>query len=208
MNIDIDTLDLAPAAAPKAQGLPASPKQQKFILSLLSERETTGTAYAGWEPDWTKSSVSSAKLVIIYLVTLPYKKAAASSEPGVSVDGLDLTVLAQYACQGIVRFGVPGGDTRLKVQVSIVASGRWAGWVFVKDAAVYGEGQRYGKQQPGRTYEGHIQESLRAILADPKAAMKRYAELTDTCGRCGLPLEDEKSVARGVGPICAGKMGW
>jgi len=116
--------------------------------------------------------------------------------------GLDLSGLPSG------RYAVPGGDTRLKLEIDNVERGNWAGWVFVKDAAEYGSGERYGKQAPGRTYAGRLVEQLTAILADPRAAAERYGQLTGTCGLCSRPLEDEASVARGIGPVCAKKHGW
>lgn len=111
-------------------------------------------------------------------------------------EGLDLAKLPEG------RYGVPGGDTRLKVQVDRPSEGRWAGYVFIRDAAVYGQGRRYGSQRPGRLYEGDITDELRAILADVPAARARYGALTNQCSRCNRPLEDSDSVARGLGPYC------
>ena len=103
------------------------------------------------------------------------------------------------------RYAVPGGTSRLKVEIDVVEKGKWAGWVFVKDAAVYGEGQRYGRQKPGQTYEGKIEKELRIIAADPVAASAAYGRLTDRCGFCNRPLEAKKSVARAIGPDCYAK---
>ena len=111
---------------------------------------------------------------------------------------------------------MPGMDTRLKVQIDNLNDGlrpprsrskgsRWDGHIFVKDAAVYGNGNRYGKQAPGQFYVGDIEDELRAIAADPAAAAAKYGHLTETCGRCGAPLEDEDSVERGIGPVCFAK---
>lgn len=105
-------------------------------------------------------------------------------------------------------YAVPGGDTRLKVRIDNVTSGKWTGWVFVKDGAEYGQGRKYGSQKPGQQYRGDIVDALQAIAADPAEAMAAYGRLTGTCGRCSRPLEDEVSVARGIGPVCATKMGW
>lgn len=113
--------------------------------------------------------------------------------------GLDLSTIPSG------RYAVPGGDTRLKVRIDGVAGGKWDGWVFVKDAAEYGQGQRYGSQRPGEMYRGKIEDALRAIAADPKAAMAAYGHLTGTCGVCGRHLEDETSIANGIGPVCAAK---
>jgi|GEM_PF-809412 len=105
-------------------------------------------------------------------------------------------------------YAVPQGDSRLKVRISRGRQGgKWAGTIFVEDAAVYGQRQRYGMQRLEETYQGGIADPLRAILADPFEASKEYGRLTSTCGVCGKALEDEISVANGIGPICAGKFG-
>lgn len=106
-------------------------------------------------------------------------------------------------------YAVPGGDTRLKVRIARgKKAGKWAGVIFVDDGAVYGQRQNYGRQLVGQTYRGAIQEELRKIAADPRAAMAAYGHLVGRCGRCGRPLEDEVSVAQGIGPVCIQKMGW
>lgn len=124
---------------------------------------------------------------------------SAPAQAPVDEDPLDLSKVPS----GL--YAVPGADSRLKVQIDNVRKGKWDGWVFVKDAAVYGEGRRYGSQKPGAYYRGQIEAALRVIAADPQAASAAYGHLTSTCGRCGRPLEDEESVARGIGPVCNGK---
>ena len=117
-----------------------------------------------------------------------------------AASGIDLSELVAG------RYAVPGGDTRLKVKISKGRDGtRWAGYVFVTDGAYHGQGGRYGIQRPGQNYEGDIADQLRAILADPFEASKEYGRLTSTCGVCGAPLENEQSVAAGIGPICANR---
>lgn len=103
-------------------------------------------------------------------------------------------------------YAVPNGETRLKVRVKRPGQhSNWHGFIFVDDGAAYGQGQRYGKQAPGRMYEGKIKEQLRAILANPYEAATAYGKLTGTCCVCGRHLEDEVSVREGIGPICAGR---
>lgn len=115
--------------------------------------------------------------------------------------GLDISALPA----GL--FAVPGGDTRLKVRVDRPDSGKWAGFVFVKDAAVYGAGRRYGMARPDGKYRGDIQDALTAIMADVAGARKAYGDLTGRCAICNRQLEDETSVAYGIGPVCREKVG-
>lgn len=126
--------------------------------------------------------------------------AAASYVP--DPNALDITKLPSG------MYAVPGGDTRLKIRVSRPKdTSKWAGFIFVDDGAEYGSRQKYGRQAPGKSYTGMVQDQLRAILADPMAASAAYGRLVGACGVCGRKLEDEESVARGIGPICAGKFG-
>jgi hypothetical protein len=113
---------------------------------------------------------------------------------------LDLTPLLKG------YYAVPDGDTRLKVAIRRPGkNSRWHGWTFVDDGAAYGSRKTYGKQGPGELYKGGIQSALQAIMEDPKGAMIAYGKLTGTCGVCGRILEDEDSVAAGIGPVCAAK---
>lgn len=104
-------------------------------------------------------------------------------------------------------YSVPHGQTRLKVCIKR-GTGKWQGWIFVSDGAEYGQGTRYGSQRPGETYKGQIFDQLLAISRDAVAASAAYGRLTGTCGVCGRKLEDKDSVARGIGPICAERLGW
>lgn len=104
-------------------------------------------------------------------------------------------------------YAVPNGNTRLKVQINKPGPNRkWHGWVFVNDGAAYGQQTKYGAQRPGQFYSGDIEEQLKAIVADPIAAIAAYGHLTGSCGICGRKLEDETSVERGIGPICYAKL--
>jgi hypothetical protein len=126
-------------------------------------------------------------------------KTAARQEEKAADTGIDLSPIPSGT------YAVPGGDTRLKVRINHVEKGKWAGYTFVDDGAEYGQRKNYGRQEPGGTYRGDIQEALTAILADPAGAAAAYGRLTGRCAICGRALEDEDSVARGIGPICAGK---
>ena len=120
----------------------------------------------------------------------------------VAEDAIDLSDLRSG------KYAVPGGDTRLKLRISrSKGNGSTpAGTIFVSDDAEYGSRKNYGRQDVDGLYRGEVKDALRAILADPKAAMVAYGQLVGVCGNCGRRLEDEESVRAGIGPICA--QGW
>lgn len=198
-----------PAAARPAANV-ASEKQMAFITILMDQRNLTGDPTAILFPSDNGASRRDGQLtkreasqLIDLLKGLPIvAQPEALSTEVAPITGLDLTGLPTG------HYAAPGGDTRLKVHVSAPQKGKWAGWVFVTDGAEYGSQQRYGSQRPGAAYKGSIEDQLRAIITDPQAAMAAYGHLTSTCGACGRTLEDEASVARGIGPVCATKMGW
>lgn len=134
-------------------------------------------------------------------ITCPdIKTPEVSTEPTTSapMSGLDLTELPSG------YYAVPGGDTRLKLRISRGKDGsKWGGYIFVTDGAEYGQQKRYGMQRPGQSYSGQVMAELEAIVADPKGAMAAYGHLVGRCGRCNRVLEDETSIANGIGPICA-----
>ena len=84
-------------------------------------------------------------------------------------------------------------------KVDCPTEGRWAGYVFVKQMASDTEYPVRG------TRRGVV---LDAIAVDPQAASVRYGREIGACGVCGRTLTDEDSRARGIGPVCADKMGW
>jgi hypothetical protein len=130
-------------------------------------------------------------------------KAAARAEKASRPEtGIDLTPIPSG------YYAVPEGTTRLKVRINHVEKGRWAGYTFVDDGAEYGNRRNYGRQAPDGTYQGDIADALKAIAADPEAASTAYGKLVGRCGICNRQLEDAESIERGIGPVCAGKVGW
>lgn len=76
--------------------------------------------------------------------------------------------------------------------------GRWKGYVFVKVQA--SDDLHPIKEKAAR------EAVLDKIAKNPRKAMLRYGQELGKCGHCGRTLTDEESRARGIGPICAGKV--
>lgn len=189
----------------------ASDKQIAFITSLLADRDRSNERHAA-ECETIEMLIETGQMSrraaspsIDLLKSIPRKRAEAEADAPVA--GLDIRPLERFTTRGVVRFALPGvtnnsESSRLKVSIRF----RRNGMIYVDDAAAYGAGRNYGRQAPGSAYRGDIVEALEAILADPYGALKAYAAITDRCGICNLPLEDEQSVERGVGPVCWQKM--
>lgn len=207
---DVATAMAAAVSLTDALGAVRTYKPADPIVARL-QALLAGTTATAWERDFCTSILAqvqagkslSEKQQATVTRVLDGKPKAAST--------LDLTPLKAYGTRNskgttVARFGVPCGDTRLKIQIEWPEGGKWDGHAFVKDAAVYGQGNRYGSQRPGQSYSGQVTEALAAIIADPLAALARYGSLTNHCGVCGLPLEKDVSVERGIGPKCWAKV--
>jgi hypothetical protein len=86
-------------------------------------------------------------------------------------------------------------------KVDAPKSGRWAGYTFVKQ---YASDDEHAIRSTDRR-----ERILRQITEDGvDKAMLRYGREIGRCGHCNRTLTDEVSRARGIGPVCASKMGY
>jgi hypothetical protein len=180
----------------------ASDKQTGYILSLLEQRQVPDNMTADLRKRIEAKILLSkdASNAIDTLLDLPRKQQPV--EEVTDTGSLDLSTLPSG------RYAVPGGDTRLKIRVDNLvldssSNPKWNDWIFVKDAAEHGAGKRYGMQRPGQKYQGDVEDALRSIMDDPKAAAVAYGQLVGKCAICNRTLEDADSIAAGIGPICA-----
>lgn len=85
--------------------------------------------------------------------------------------------------------------------------GRWEGYTFVKRlVASGGFGDDLSEQRLTFKVTRTILE--RIIEAGIEESMARYGHELGVCGACGRTLTDEESIARGIGPVCAGRLGF
>lgn len=87
-----------------------------------------------------------------------------------------------------------------------------AGAIYVKRGRGY-EGLYLGKVLGGQFHRSRdcdtvTADAVLATLADPHAAAVTHGKQWGTCAVCNRALTDADSVARGIGPVCAERMGW
>lgn len=80
---------------------------------------------------------------------------------------------------------------------------RWEGMTFVR--LLVGSPGNLREHRVGRPAANSILAKI--AEAGPVEAMARFGHELGICGRCASPLTDPESIARGIGPVCAGKMG-
>ena len=181
-------------------------KQRAFIASLFDSREITADVnrFTGHIMGGKKlalySKSEASKLIGLLLACKPL--ARVSKPVSKPASGLDLSPVPAG------RYAVPGEDGKLRfVIIDKPENGNWKGWAFAKVQAS-DDLHKLGSQKPGSSYTGKAPELLKAILANPSEASKRYGHEIGKCGVCGRTLTDEVSRANGIGPICAEKYGW
>lgn len=168
-------------------------RQMAYIRRLMGERDLANDARdrLAARLDENDLATGEASQVIDWLLAQPVLPVTGGSADR---SGLDLTTLSSG------RYAV--GDVLFRISnIDAEDGGKWAGWVFVANGSEYVD-ERFGSQRPGGTYRGMNADLLAVILDDPLAAMAHYGHITDHCGVCGRRLEDEESVARGIGPVC------
>lgn len=99
------------------------------------------------------------------------------------------------------RYAIEMDGTLKFYVVDRPTEGHWAGYTFVK------------VQASDETFPIKNRAMRQAILdrideVGVEEAMLRYGREIGRCGHCGRTLTNEESRARGIGPVCAGKMGF
>jgi hypothetical protein len=177
---------------------PATDKQAAFLRSLVAERFAAGTTVNGASLDqFTESVIAQGKTrvsaAIEKLLAMPKLAAPKAETPKAPTTKANVPA-GRYAVTGEA-----GQTVFVKVDEG---KGKWDGYTFV--SLLIGS--------PGHLREQRLDRNAsRALLAkvavDPEAACIRFGHELETCGRCGSPLTNAESRARGIGPDCAEK-GW
>jgi hypothetical protein len=88
------------------------------------------------------------------------------------------------------------------------ATSKNPGALYVKQGEQYLGKVAGGKFFAARECTAEQQNRVLAFIADPAKAAKLYGVETGVCCICNAALTTEESMSRGMGPVCAEKMGW
>lgn len=167
------------------------------VLATMRENAASDSAYL-----WAPLTRRGASALIEWLRTLPRLNKT-------------IETLGQWEQDerrnDVASIDVPAGRYALDTQVHAVngtafykvdrpETGRWAGYVFVKQ--IIGSDEQKLSMKQGRA----ILARIAAVGAE--AASARYGHEIGECGICGRQLTNDESRARGIGPVCAAKAGW
>lgn len=87
------------------------------------------------------------------------------------------------------------------------ASSRNPGAIYVKEDGTYLGKIANGRFHKVRECSEDQARRIAEVARDPSEAARAYGLRTGSCSICGRELTNAESRARGIGPICAGRMG-
>lgn len=181
-----------------------------YIRSYI-ERVQRGEVYRPWglildlvaKPQWdTKYFRLTDRQVEVLLDAKKRDEQYAKERAERKASGIDLNVLPA----GTTHYAVDNFDGEVTfLKVDRVTTGKWAGWVFVKQVLGGGSEHPLGKQRPGDSYTGTFERLIRKVLENPLEAARRYGLELGICSDCGRTLTNAESREYGIGPVCRGK---
>lgn len=159
---------------------------------------------------WKPLTVRGASALIDWLGSLPWAGATSAVEETNVAKAKDAVRNARTGDRPSAE-EVPAGRYAIETaegatnalafyKVDRPTEGRWAGYVFVKLIVSDDE------QRMSRAAGDAILRKIAEVGAE--AASARYGHEIGSCGICGRTLTNDESRERGIGPVCAEKMGW
>lgn len=165
--------------APRTNTNPATPKQISYIRALVAERYTPAEQVKYLEfLDAGVLQISRASEIIDILKALP--KINHTTEAYAPNEDVEVGL---YLVDGVAY----------KVKRAVYGSGLLYACPWSEEL------QGFGDKEVG---------AIRKIRADHRMTAEQagpYGLAMSACAHCGRDLTDEESIARGLGPICAGK---
>lgn len=194
--------------AATAYATPATAPQMNFLRSLTTDRDATAldrndlatldylARFVNGEP----LAKDEASILIGALKRCPWRPRT----PKTTTTAPVAAAPRERVEDGMYR--TPDG-TIYKVQFAVHGSGRRyakrlvvdQAWERAADGAVIREGRSHFDYEAGAI--DRLTSAMRMTLDEAKA----FGALYGTCCQCGRTLTDEKSIAAGIGPVCAGK---
>lgn len=194
---DLDPAEQATPAFPEEKD--ATEKQLGFIRSLLDERELTEEQLSDAQ-EQLEAGIAKAQASewISRLLEKPKKSKPVK----------DSSTYSPLPDVPAGRYAVTGEDgTTDFYKVDRPTDGRWKGYTFVKLLVAHGGfGDDLDEQRVA--FKATRTVLQRVLDAGIRESMERYGKAIGRCGHCGRNLTDNESIERGIGPVCAGKMGW
>ena len=177
--------------------LPATERQLKYLRDLAVERDIPEDACAEILKRVDEGAVTKSR-ASDFIQRLLDKPKAPQSLPATGFERpADPSAMPDVPAG---RYAIREDEVTKFYKVDRPDEGRWAGYTFL------------AVQASDDLHPIKMTDTKRRILAkiaeDPKAALLLYGQEIGSCGHCGRTLTDETSRERGIGPVCARKLGY
>lgn len=198
---------------------PATDKQRDYLRSLLDSRE-----HGFEDPDAIfTGAVTSKKATsnLIDILSRTTRKAMTQPREGQTIvaggrtveDGYYTIVFDEEDDDRItirLHTNPPDWDFAPGKTVASYLSGPentsdYTGFAFV-DSDSFTLWRRF-RHENGGQYDSRLSQALRVLLADPAKAGEAFALESGRCWRCNHVLTVPVSIHRGLGPVCAARLG-
>lgn len=189
---------------------PPSDAQVNYVLGLQTERDVPTEYVPKTDDQLRRMEKDEVSRLIGELKVLPYKNPKGRGQSKTEVPEGRYAIYEAGVDDNAANYSyvdrqdlVPPSKGQWTFWQVDAGKGRWAGYTFI--VMLVGAPGQYRKVKVNRERRNEI---LERIGVDPKQAMLDYGLQSGVCGRCSSPLSDPQSLARGIGPVCAGKLGW
>ena len=105
------------------------------------------------------------------------------------------------ASGGVLRLQVAGDRSKNPGAVNLTDGGPYGSSTW------YGSISTDGALRPSRDMIDDVKALLGAFDSDPMGTLSAYGHSTCQCAICGRALDNDESRTRGIGPICADRLG-
>lgn len=173
---------------------------------LMQNRKEPGFINSVYESLQTYGTLTNRQLHAVQ-ARMSGVKPAASNAISVAGQGFDklLTAFSTAKAAGIKRPGMRIGHLKITLAPD---TGSNPGMLYVKSGTIYlGKITRTGGFFPSRDCMPQQSAQVAQVGSDPLAEAIAHGKRTGVCACCGRELENEESVALGIGPICRQKWG-
>lgn len=203
----------------------AAASKAKTMDQNLAAFEAANPGFAEWWTDSTFGFAVSLREAVRKYGHLTEKQHAAATKAMAALAEKKAQAAEAKATAPVVDVAVIENTFTTAAQNGLKSPRlRLAGFVFSPaKAGSKNAGALYVKHADSGTYLGKIaggkflksyectaeqRDEVVAVASDPQGSAIAYGKVTGCCAICGRGLENQISVERGIGPICAEKFGW
>ena len=137
------------------------------------------------------------------------------AQPAVQLSVTAIQEMFEKAAQKLKRIKVTLKDSAGQKVVFKKAgpASKYAGQIMISDGGAFGAALFFGRIQEDGGFVAtskatpSVVSLIKEFAADPEDTAGKYGRLTGGCCFCSKPLDDQRSLAVGYGPVCAKHFG-